>query len=200
MVAHAFRVMVFLPALWLASQVADAQNVDVERYAQVKAGYILNLVRLTEWPASAFDGEDEPIAIQVVGSDPMTTYLRALIRDERVAGRRLVLHELEEVRPGTADSTQWLQSALSRAHLLYIGRSEQARFGPLVAAASAYPVLTVSDIPRFADHGGMIGLTVRDGRVGLDANMRRIESSAVRVSSRVLSLATLVDDRQRAGQ
>jgi hypothetical protein len=182
---------VLLPALWLVSMAADAQNIDAERYAQVKAGYILNLVRLTEWPESAFDDEDDPIAIHVVGADAMTGYLRTLIREERVGGRRLVLDERNE---GPSEPS------LGRAHVLYIGRTEQSRLGSLVAAASAHPVLTVSDIPGFADRGGMIGLTLRGGRVGLDANMHRIESSSVRISSRVLSLATLVDDRQRAGR
>jgi hypothetical protein len=185
------RLFVLLPALWLVSLGADAQNIDAERYAQVKAGYILNLVRLTEWPESAFEDEDDPINIYVVGADAMTGYLRSLIRDERVNGRRLVLHALEE---------RQMEPSLGRAHLLYIGRTEQSRLGPLVSAASAHPVLTVSDIPGFADRGGMIGLTVRGGRVGLDANMHRIESSSVRISSRVLSLANLVDDRQRAGR
>jgi hypothetical protein len=185
------RVAVLWSALWLVSLAADAQTIDTERYAQVKAGYILNLVRLTEWPASAFDGEDDPINIYVVGADAMTGYLTALIANERVGSRRLVVHALEERQP---------QLSLGRAHLLYIGRTEQARLGRIFAATSAYPVLTVSDIPGFADRGGMIGLTVRGGRVGLDANMRRIESSSVRISSRVLSLATLVDERQRGAQ
>jgi hypothetical protein len=191
--------MVLMPALWAASQAVDAQNVDAERYAQVKASYLLNLVRLTEWPASAFEEEDAPITILVIGADGLTTYLGTLIRDECVAGRRIVLHELEDFRPGTAAGARQLESILGRAHLLYIGRSEQRHLSQIVATAAAYPVLTVSDIPEFADQGGMIGLMVRSGRVGLVANLHTIGSSPVRVSSRVLSLATLVDDRRRAG-
>jgi hypothetical protein len=192
-------VIVLVPALWAASQVADAQNVDAERYAQVKASYLLNLVRLTEWPESAFEDGNAPITILVIGEDRLTTYLGALVRGERVAGRHVVLHELEDFRPGTAEGARRLESILARAQLLYIGHSEQRRFGQIVAIAAAYPVLTVSDIPGFADQGGMIGLVVRGGRVGLVANLDRIRSSPVRVSSRVLSLATLVDDYRRAG-
>lgn len=191
--------MVFLPAS------LQSQEVDPERYAQVKAGYVLNLVRLTQWPRSAFLADDDPIAIQVVGNDAMTRYLRELVRHERIEGRAIVLRQMEfhaeRGRPRPSEVRAQLEPALERTHVLYIARSESARLQSIVTTAARYPVLTVSDIPGFAvRRGGMIGLALRDGRVGLDANTLELDRSAVSVSSRVLHLANVVPERQQVNR
>jgi hypothetical protein len=192
---------VLLFSLWALAAPADGQGIDAERYARVKAGYVLNLVRLTQWPESAFADEEAPITIQLVGTDEMAPFLRELIRDERIEGRRVVLRELQHPLPRPGQSADGvfihaLEQSLRSAHLLYVSADEEARLQAIVEVAEPFPVLTVSDIPRFAIRGGMIGLTVRDGRIGLDANAERIQSSPVNVSSRVLRLASMVSNAQ----
>jgi hypothetical protein len=193
---YRFSPAVFL-SFWLVAAPAMGQGVDAERYARVKAGYVLNLVRLTQWPESAFADEQTPITIQVVGSDDMTPFLRDLIRDELIEGRRVVLRELHHPQPREGRSANGvfihaLEHSLRSAQLLFVSEEERARLEAILETAAPYPVLTVSDIPRFAHRGGMIGLTVRDGRIGLDANAQRIEANPVNVSSRVLRLASIV--------
>jgi hypothetical protein len=62
----------------------------------------------------------------------------------------------------------------------------------LIEALEAKGVLTVGDLPGFAEAGGMIGLRLDDNRVVFDANPVVIRRSRVRVSARVLQLATIV--------
>jgi hypothetical protein len=191
-----FSPVVFL-SLWAVAAPATGQGIDAERYARVKAGYVLNLVRLTQWPESAFADEHTPITIQLVGSDDMAPFLRELIRDELIEGRRVVLRELQhpqprEGQPANGVFIHALEHSLRSTHLLFVSDDERARLDAIIETAAPFPVLTVSDIPRFAHRGGMIGLTVRDGRIGLDANAQRIEASPVNVSSRVLRLASIV--------
>jgi hypothetical protein len=191
-----------LAALCLGSP-AEAQQVDPERYALVKAAYVLNLLRLTQWPAGAFETEERPFIVQVAGEDAMTPYLEAIIRGERIDDRPVVVHRLALPVRGPAvaapDPVQPFADALRSAHLVFVAQDALPHLESILAAVEGYPVLTVSDIPAFAAReGGMIGLEVRGGTVGLEANVQRLDESGVNVSARVLQLARIVEQPSEA--
>lgn len=181
------------------TMVAEAQGVDPVRYAIVKAGYVLNLLRLTQWPETAFASEESPYVVQVVGEPAMTPFLEAIVRDERIGDRAVILRRrslpvqvLEQADLGARDE---LAATLRSAHLVFVATDALPHLSVILAAVDGYPVLTVSDIPAFATRaGGMVGLVVREGNVRLEANVRRLEASGVNLSSRVLQLASLVDE------
>ena len=54
-------------------------------------------------------------------------------------------------------------------------------------------VLTVSDITGFAREGGIIGFFVEEKRVQFEINVAAAEVAGVRISSRLLNLARIVD-------
>ena len=53
-------------------------------------------------------------------------------------------------------------------------------------------VLTVGDTAEFATQGGVIGLRLDGERIRLSVNLTAAEKAKVRISSRVLSLATII--------
>ena len=63
----------------------------------------------------------------------------------------------------------------------------------IIALLQGAAVLTVSDAPRFAERGGMLGLVVREGRLAFDANAEAIRQTRLKVSSKVLRLARIVE-------
>ena len=56
------------------------------------------------------------------------------------------------------------------------------------------PVLTVSVQHRFAQTGGIAGMYVQDGKMRFAINVEAAQRARVHLSSRLLSLATLVKD------
>jgi hypothetical protein len=181
---------------------AQAQDIDPERYARVKAGYVLNFLRLSSWPEEAFQNENSPIQVVIVGQDDMVSFLRELLRDEQINGRRVFLRQVEypRPRPGEYDvepeTMEAFERTLQGAHLLYVARDQRTRVRQILDIVEDLPVLTVSDIDRFAENGGMLGLAVRQGRVAIDAHAERIRESGVTVSSRLLRLARIVQVNQ----
>ena len=53
-------------------------------------------------------------------------------------------------------------------------------------------VLTVGDTADFASEGGIIGLRLDGERIRLSVNLTAAERAKVRISSRLLSLATII--------
>jgi hypothetical protein len=186
-----------LPALALAlcwSGSLRGQQVDAEKLARVKAGFVVNFVRYTTWPAATFAGPGSPFTITVIGSDPVADLLEDIAaRSGDVAGGRGLVVERAEVPPDPdPDEREAVLERLRRSHVVYVGWPDGAAAMGLLSALGAYDVLTVGDGPGFAAAGGMIGLR-RDGeRVVFDANPDVIRATGLSVSSRVLRLATLV--------
>jgi len=130
---------------------------DVQEY-EVKAAYLFNFARFTEWPAP----QEGPLQVCLAGRDPFGAALSAL--EGRPVQNRTV-HVKRDV--AVAD--------IAGCNILFVADSEERRLPLIVRAASAHPVLTVSDIEAFTDNGGMIGLYLADQRVQFELRTHAIE-------------------------
>lgn len=171
--------------------VTRAQTVDTEKVAKVKAAYVLNFAKFTEWPAEAFETQDSPIVIALVGSRGVEQYLPRLAEGVLIGERRLVIIGLPA--PRNDDETGRVIERLRTAHLVYVGR-DVPRAHRLREALGGRDILTVGDAPGFAGDGGMLGLVLEDDRVIFEANPDAIRRSRINVSSKVLRLARIVKE------
>lgn len=142
---------------------------------QIKSAYVFNFIKFAEWPASAARPGDK-IRLCVIGSDPMYSSLSAL------EGRKAGGYELHVTRPGAGET-------LSSCHVLYIGEREQRRLVPVIKSLGTAPVLTISDIPGFAERGGGIGLLQGNDRMLFEVNLAATRNAGLRLSSQMLNLA-----------
>lgn len=144
--------------------------------AQAKAAFVLNFARYVEWPASGFTSPEAPVVACLVGRDKLGAALLAL-EGRPVQGRVL------NVRRGVA------QEDMRACQLVFIDEVEERRVVPILRALAGQPVLTVSDIDRFVDMGGAIGIVLGDDRLQFEVNRMTLERSKLKASSRLLQLA-----------
>lgn len=163
-------------ALWPAL----ASAADLPGEAQVKAAYVLNFAKFTEWPAQAFRDQQAPLVICVLGNqDTLSAF--AGIEGKNVHGRETRV----QANPRGAE--------LRACHVLYVSQTEVAQPAALLKANAARPILTVSDIAGFAEAGGMLGLVPVDGRIRFEANISAAKVAGLRLGSQLLNLARVVD-------
>ena len=55
------------------------------------------------------------------------------------------------------------------------------------------PILTVGETPRFIEQGGIVNFFLENGKVRFEINRSAAERSGLRISSRLLQLAKIVD-------
>jgi hypothetical protein len=171
-----------------------AQDIDPRRLAEVKAGFLLNFVRYTTWPAERLEGARGPLRVAVLGDDAVARALEAIASRAAAAaeGHRVTVERfdsLDSLAPDERDSTI---DALLDVHMVYIGDPSDRSAMALIDSFVDRGVLVVGDGAGFAAAGGMIGLW-RDGdRVVFDANPGAIRASGIVVSARVLKLARLI--------
>jgi hypothetical protein len=73
--------------------------------------------------------------------------------------------------------------------ILFISASESPRLAPIIKGLDGRGVLTVSEIPKFLEAGGMLNLVLSGNRVVFEANPRAAEHQGFRLSSKLLQLA-----------
>jgi YfiR/HmsC-like len=169
-------------SLWLALAgfATAADNAGLAEY-QVKAAYLYNFTKFTDWPDNAFTSADAPIVIGIVGKDPFGKTLDELVSGEIVRGHPLVIKRLSA------------SEDLRGCQVLFICREEKSQLPALLQKLKASPILTVSDFPDFTDQGGMVNLMLVQDKVKLEVNQTSAEQSGLKISAKLLKLARVVN-------
>lgn len=166
---------------------ARAQKVDKLKEAQVKAGYLVNFLRYTDFPEAGKRAADSKYRIVIIGDDALASALRTAAREGITVNAR-ELEVSSGLSLGEAPGSDARPSHLS-VDLVFIDRSRRAYARTILDALAGQPILTVGDAEDFARAGGMIGLSLEDARIVFDANPAAIRKSGLMVSARVLKLA-----------
>lgn len=143
---------------------------------RVKAALLYNFTLFVNWPSNSFPEPDAPMKVLIVGQDPFGKIL-----EEAFAGKQASGHSLEIVR-ATLDTMP------TNCHLAFVAASEDKQCEKVLEKLRGRGVLTVSDITRFADRGGMIGIEKPEGRILLGVRLKLIREAGMSVSSRMLNL------------
>ena len=175
LIPHRARHAVLLGILW--SGICPAQTFNEYH---VKAAFLYSFTKFVEWPAEAFASPGAPIAICILGDDPFGDFLDVAVKGKIIRDRPLAVYRIAAAPSG------------HECKILFIAASERRRMPALLASVVSYGVLTVGDTAEFTAEGGVIGLK-RDGdQIRLSVNLTAAERANLRISSRVLSLATIV--------
>lgn len=166
-------------SMCLPSLLVYAQQARPGEY-QVKAAYLYNFSRFIEWPPLPAADKDEPFVICVLGKDPFGSVLDATLSGEGIAGQSLVARRLSK-----------LQDALA-CRILFVGASEEDHLKEIFAVLGKSSVLTVSDIPRFSERGGMIEFVLKGDKVRFEVNVSNAADAGLTVSSDLLKVAIAV--------
>jgi hypothetical protein len=151
---------------------------------QLKAAYLFNFGRFVQWPDP---GATETFEICVLGSDPFGSALDTTLAGGTIAGKNVTAKRI--ARPQDVNSCR----------VLYISSSEEGRLKEDLQALDKVRVLTVSDIPRFSDRGGMIGFVSEGDRIRFDVNLDSAAGAGLTLSSELLKVATNVKKSSRLG-
>lgn len=147
---------------------------------QIKAAFLYNFIKFVQWPPESFPDEDQPFVIGILGDDPFGPILDRVVQGKLVNGRKLVVWRSDTL------------TQLRGAHLVFISRSERGRLRQVLRELAGKPILTVSEIDGFARLGGMINFRMQGDRVRFEINPEAVRAAGLKMSSKLLSLATIV--------
>lgn len=173
-----FSVLVTIGLVATRTQEAPAASAILKEY-QVKAAFLYNFAKFIQWPDSAFADEHTPLCIGTIGHDPFGEALDD-IAAKTVQARPVEIRRFEDIQD------------IDFCHILFINLSEQEQLAPLLARLKGRSILTVSEIEHFAQAGGMVNFVVQGQKIRLEINPLSAEQAGLKISSKLLQLATII--------
>lgn len=164
-------------SLWLSCDFRLSAGNDVE--ARVKAAYLFNIAKFTEWPDSKLGTKDAQLVIGCFCDPAFAGVLERTVAGKTAGTRRIAVRRIagaEEVRA---------------CHILFIGASQSNVSGPLLARAKEASVLSVGEVDGFLSRGGMINFYDEDNTVHFEVNPKTAEKAGLTLSSRLLTVARI---------
>jgi hypothetical protein len=150
--------------------------------SQVKAAYLYNFGKFVTWPASPAVSP-APREICVLGKDPFGAVLDSTVAGESIAGKKIAIRRLAKAQEA------------NHCNILFVGSSEASRLDAIILALRHFDALTVSDIPHFAEHGGMIEFVMRQNKIRFEVNWVAAQQAHLVLSSELLKVAVRVIDK-----
>lgn len=152
----------------------------------LKAAFLFNFAKFTQWPPRAL-APGAPLVFCVINDRDVGATLTSLVQDRVIDDRALVVWVL------SPDS-----SALASCAVLFSSGLSAARSRALHDSIAGRAILSVSDLDRFAEQGGVAGFFVERGAMRFAINVDAADRAGITLSSKLLSLARIVKDGQDA--
>jgi hypothetical protein len=148
--------------------------------AEIKAAFIYNIIKYTNWPEEALPRDSQLILCYVGAANPLSEAIASL------HGKHVDAHTL------TVRNTSRLD-ALEPCHVVVLGQD----IGIDALRQLHLPfALTLGEGEGFVDAGGSIGLFPLGGRIRFDVNLDASHANGITISAYLLRLARNVRGRQ----
>jgi YfiR/HmsC-like len=164
-----------LAASLLCAASAGAQDVTEPA---LKAAFIYNFAKFTDWPADAVPATAQFNAC-VLGDPALGDALERAMVGRHLAGRQI---GVSRVRLG---------AAMRSCHLLYISGLTWTQIEALTASLRGAPILTISDLDDFT-RVGVVQMFVESGKMRFNFNLDVARQARLQLSSKLLVLAAHV--------
>jgi len=144
----------------------------------VKAGFVYNFAKFTEWPPSALPTTGS-VLLCMLGGDPQGAVAGA-IEGKLLQGRTLTVRRQTKV------------DELHTCQIVYLTEVDERRQTEALRAIRGLPVLSIGDADGFAEVGGMIALVAVGERIQFEVNSDAAHGSGLKISSQLMRLARAV--------
>lgn len=165
---------------WQPTGFAQPDRHDPSSETRLKAAFLYKFASYVEWPPQNAPGPGAPLVIGVMDAD-------ALMRElsEITVGRSIDDHPIEVRRLDPSEP-------LAGVQILFIGNRRGSQLDTQLLPTRRQPILTVTESRGAISNGSIINFTVERDRVRFEVSLAAAEASRLKLSSRLLSVASRV--------
>jgi len=148
---------------------------------EVRALFLFNFAKYTEWPSDAFADEKAPFVLGILGKDPFGKDID-IIKGKTVRGRKLEVRHFTNV------------AEVSGCQLLFITPSQTNNLAQILKAMEKTSVLTIAEAEGFLQASGMINLITEQKSsgtqtVGFEINLLAAQKANLKLDTQLVKLA-----------
>jgi hypothetical protein len=150
-----------------------------EREYRIKAGFLFNFTKFVDWPAPYALRELKEVNICIVGTNPFSPASEAIFKAAAGVSPHLNL----------ITNDAWKGKF---CHIMFISNTGSASIDSVLSGLSQKPVLTISEVPGFAQKGGVMEFVDEDNKVRLIVNMQAANALGLKIDAQLLEIAKTV--------
>jgi hypothetical protein len=155
---------------------AELRSKLVDEY-QVKAAFILNFARLTQWPP-AENQASETLNICVMGNETLKSTF-TMVSNQKINDRLSQLIIISRAHD------------IKQCHVLMIGGIKPGIMRQIFKSARTHSILTISELSDITQSGAILNFIREDNKIKFQINHSNAQSSGLKISSRLLKLAII---------
>ena len=148
-----------------------------------KADFIVKVTDYVTWPEGAATNAAGEVAIAVLGDSPLTPKLKELTAARTGQGTKMSVASVT------------LDDNLTAYQILFVVTEDKTELAKVLKKVQNAPVLIVSDAYYFARYGVMVNFYKEeggDGKVKFEVNQITMGMVGLKMSSKLLKLATII--------
>jgi len=174
----------------LLSVIVSPPNVqaelNIERIDQIKAAFIINIVRFISWPGDVHEQQNNQLLLCLYRANPINNAIN-IIDGKKIGSRHINVVLVESL------------SESQICNILLISNDEVDNFIDDVYPGLDRPILTIADFTeRESEHTFhqdiLISLVRNGSRISFQVNLKKSRQLGLWMSSKLLKLATIVGE------
>jgi hypothetical protein len=152
---------------------------------EIKAAFLYNFAKFVEWSPSGFSDPKQPLSICVFGRDPFGHALEDALLGKTIGDHPVAIGRAKQL----AD--------LAGCKIVFVSAAESPRLSEILARFRSHGALLVGESEGFAAAGGAIQFVLDQNRVRFAINPDAADRAGLKISSKLLALASIVHDADR---
>lgn len=187
--ATAFTLLGCIVGLAWFAETVGAQGQVIDREYKIKAAYLYNFGRYTEWLPAKKDGPT--FAIGVVGNTPLSNEIKRIAKKKKLHNKRITVRQVTKV--GDLKACQIVFFADDPT--LPVNAQNERLDDVLLKHAKSLPILTVGEKPGFCQSGGVMCFYLANNKTKFEINPDAATRANLKLSAKLLQLGKIVQKR-----
>ena len=144
---------------------------------EIHAAMLYDFIKYVQWPNETEKGE---FVIGVIGDESIYNTLQEWYGGKPRGTKKFAVKLLSS------------PSEASDCHVVYVGKFKSNEFDHVKNSIAGKPVLTITDANGLGQKGSCINFKVIDGKLKFELNQSTVNSSNLKVSNQLSSMAILI--------
>jgi hypothetical protein len=158
-----------------------AQAEEADEYER-KGAFLLSFASFVEWPSQSQLGVKDEMRVCVLGSGEVTSILSEVLQGRRAGSRDVMVRRVNDL------------GGVTWCRIFFVTKSAAKESENVLNSLGAASILTVGETKGFAENGGMVNFIGHRKKLRFEINERAARRAGLRISSKLLRLAELVED------
>jgi hypothetical protein len=165
---------VFVAFFLFTSSLVNAQERPVH---EIHAAMLYNFIKYVQWPNETEPGE---FVVGVIGDENIFNTLKTWYDGKPKGNKKYSIRKLESAQDAAG------------CQVVYLGKSKNREFENVKTSTAGKSVLTITDGNGLGQKGSCINFKVIDGKLKFELNQGTLNSSNLKVSNQLSSMAILI--------